>query len=355
MNFLVVSDREYKETSRGIDIITGYLAEQGHFVDHLVFFRRKKYPERQVTENIRQLCFYDPIKPYLSKLQFLFPGFILLAYFRHIIQKQSSVDFKKYDFVVLETGNPIYLAGFINTKIICRQSDPISITFNSNRSFYRKLETELIKRSFFTTSALDSAFFPPECKNKIIHWHSGFKPYMKINNSIKKKSFVIMGGELDWFLLNKIAKIFPSYQFNVIGISSKRPVRKNIIKNGYIEFDDYQDMVASALAIIVPFSSHYVYQLRQCSFTAKIFFSMQLGKPILLRAYGTIQDTDPGKKIYVYRTHKEALLMLKEIITKIECGEINYEVSKETQDFLTPQTVENRRKELEALFNRFLE
>ena len=354
MNFLVVTDREYKETSRGIDIITGYLAEQGHFVDHLVFFRRKKYSEKQVTKNIRQLCFYDPIKPYLSKLQFLFPGSVLLAYFRHIIQKQSSVDFQKYDYVVLETGNPIYLAEFINTKIICRQSDPTSISFSSNRSFYRKLETELIKRSFFTTSALDSAFFPPECKNKIIHWHSGFIPYMKKISSIKKKSIIIMGGELDWFLINKIAKIFSSYQFNVIGISSKRPVRKNIIKIGYLEYNDYQDMVASAIAIIIPFSSHCIYQLRQLSFTAKILFSMQLGKPILVRAYGTIQNTAPEKKLYVYKTHKEALLMLKEIITKIESGEINYEVSKETQDFLTPQTDENRRKELEAIFNRFL-
>jgi hypothetical protein len=81
---------------------------------------------------------------------------------------------------------------------------------------------------------------------------------------------------------------------------------------------------------------------------------MQLGKPILLKAYGDIQNTDINKKLYVYKTHKEALSYLDIIIKKIESGEINFEVSKETQDFLLPQTAENRIRELDSLFSKWI-
>ena len=350
----MVSDREYKKTSRGIDIITSFLAEKNHQIDHLVFFRRKKYPEKQIAANIRQLYFYDSIKLYRGRLQFLFPGFILLAYFRHIIRKQTSINFCEYDYVILESGNPVYLSSEINNKIIYRQSDPTHICFNSNRNFYKKLEVEVIKKACFATSALDETFYPHKYKEKIFFWHSGFIPCSKTVNKGSKKYFVIMGGDLDWNLLKKMAGKFTEYLFYVIGISGRNVFQKNIVSLGYLGYNDYQELLSSALLTIIPFSNHYVHQLRQVSFTAKILVSMQLGMPILLRAYGSIQNSDPEKKLYVYNTRKEAVLLLNEIIRKIECGELNYAVSEKTQDFLTPQTSENRRKELEAIFNRFL-
>jgi len=160
LRILVVSDREYKETSRGIDMITTYLAKCGHQLDHLVFFRRKRYAEKQITPNIRQLYLYDSIKLYRGKLQLLFPGFLLLAYFHHIIKKNSFLDYNKYDYVVIESGHPVYLALEISNKIIYRQSDPTHISFNSNRNFYKKLEIEVIKKAYFVTSALDNKFYP---------------------------------------------------------------------------------------------------------------------------------------------------------------------------------------------------
>jgi len=354
LKILVVSDRAYKKTSRGIDIITTCLAENGHFVDHLVFFRRNKFPEIQVTQNIRQLFFYDSIKLYRGKLQFLFPGFILLGYFRHIIRKQPSLVFSEYDYVVLESGHPIYLASEINSKIIYRQSDPTYISFNSNRSFYKKLEAEVIKKSLFVTSALDSKFFLPECKSKIFYWHSGFIPNAQKHKSNTEMSFCIIGGGLDWNLIRKIAKSNRRYLFKVIGVPGKKFLKQNINYQGYLDLDEYQETILSASVIIIPYTRHFSNQLRQTSFTAKILFSMQLGKPILLRAYGTIQNTDQGKKIFVYKTHNEALLLFDRIIARIECGDLNYDISQETKDFLAPQTIENRQKELEDIFSHFL-
>ena len=355
MKILVVSDREYKKTSRGIDVITAFLADKGHYVDHLVFFRRKKYQKTQVTANICQYFLYDSIKLYRGKLQFLFPGFLLLAYFHHIINKNSPVEFNKYDYVVLESGHPVYLASEINVKIIYRQSDPTHISFNSNRKFYTNLEKKVMEKSLFVTSALDSKYYPPNLKEKIFYWHSGFVPCIKTVNQNTEKSFIILGGELDWGLINKMAKKHPEYIFNFIGIPVKRLTIKNIIFRGYLDFNRYQEIVSSALITIIPFSGNYVRQLRQVSFTAKILASMQLGIPILLRNYGVIQKSDPEKKLFTYNSRKEALSLLDEIIDKIESGGLNNEVSVNTLNFLSPQTAENRIIELENIFSRFLQ
>ena len=353
MNFLIVSDREYKKTSRGIDLITTLLSEKGYNVDHLVFFRRKIFAEKQITANIRQLYLYDSIKLYRGKLQFLFPGFILLMYFHYIIKK-SGINFDNYDYVILESGHPIYFASLIKNKIIYRQSDPTHISFNSNRLFYRKLEADLIKKSLFVSSALKEKFFHPDYLDKSFHWHSGFIPIQRLKNEIKDNLIIILGGELDWYLLSKIAKKYHDYQFNVIGISRIKPLQKNIIIKGYLDYDSYQKLLLSASMVIIPFSINYTRQLRQVSYTAKIFVSMQLGIPILLKAYGAIQKTENEKKLFIYKTHKEALSLLENILEKTANGQINREVSQDTKDFLNPQTAENRLKELDELFTKWI-
>jgi hypothetical protein len=352
MKILVVSDREYRKTSRGIDMITTLLADKGYFVDHLVFFRRKRFPEKQVTNNIRQLYLYDCIKLYRGKLQFLFPGFLLLAYFHYIIAK-SCINLKQYDYIVLESGHPIYFSRETYPRIIYRQADPTFISFNSNRLFYRKLELEVIKKSLFVSSALKEKFFSPDYKNKMIHCHSGFVPYKK-TTEINKEMVCFIGGGLDWNLIKKIAKKNTNYIFNVIGVPGRCFIKKNIHFKGYLDFSEYQNNFSCASLIIIPYSKHFSYQLRQTSYSAKILTAMQMGKPILVKAYGDIQNTDINKKLYVYKTNKEALSYLEIILTKIERGEIIYEVSKETQDFLFPQIAENRLKELDKTFSEWI-
>jgi len=348
----VVSDREYKKTSRGIDMIATLLADKGYYVDHLVFFRRKKIPEKQITDNIRQLYLYDCIKLYRGKLQFIFPGFLLLSYFHYIITR-SGIDFNQYNYIVLESGHPIYLSREINSGIIYRQADPTFISFNSNREFYRKLELEVIKKSLFVSSALKENFFPSEYKYKCFYCHSGFIPYNK-QITVNKNFICIIGGGLDWNLIYKIAKRHLNCFFNVIGVPGKYFIKKNIHFKGYLDFSEYQNMISCSSLIIIPYSRHFSYQLRQTSYSAKVLTAMQLGKPILVKSYGDIQNTDIDKKLYVYKTKNEAISYLDLILKKIECGEINFEVSKETRDFLFPQTAENRKKELDSIFSKWI-
>jgi hypothetical protein len=354
LKFLVVSDREYKKTSRGIDMITTYLYEENHFVDHLVFFTRKKTANKQVNEKIKQFYTYDPIRLYYKRIQFIFPTFILLAYFRFLIRKHSFVDFSQYDYVVLESGLPIYFTPEITNKIIYRQSDPVTVCFNSNRRFYKILEENVIKKSVFVTSALDQQFFYFKYKEKIFHLHSGFIPYQNLATKNPEKHFIVMGGDIEWSLLKKMGKKHPDYLFSVIGIRGKNVLQKNIVSSGYIDFHSYQKLFSSACAVIIPFSSRFVLQLKEVSFTAKILFPMYMGLPILLKSYGTIINTDTEKKLFVYTTHSEALEMLDTIISKFENGEINCTVSKATHDFLLPQTYENRLKELDRIFQCYI-
>jgi hypothetical protein len=354
VKFLVVSDREYKKTSRGIDMITSYLAENKHSVDHLVFFTRIKSPFKQISENIRQFYTYDPIRLYYKRIQFIFPSFFLLAYFRFLIRKQTPIDFSQYDYVVLESGLPIYFSLEISNKIIYRQSDPISICFNSNRRFYKSLEENVIKKSIFVTSALNERYFPPEYKDIFMYFHSGFIPYQELNPICPEKHFVIMGGEIDLHLLKKIAKNYPEYLFSVIGIRKKKIRRKNIIFQGYLDFKNYQKLLSSCFAVIIPFSKHYVRQLKQVSFTAKILLPMYMGIPILLRSYGAIHYTNMEKKLFVYKTHYEALTMLNRITEDFKHVGSDRKASKETMDFLLPQTYENRLKKLDEIFSKYI-
>ena len=354
MKFLVVSDREYKKTSRGIDMITSYLVENKHSVDHLVFFTRKKSPAKQISENIRQLYTYDPIRLYYKRIQFIFPSFFLLAYFRFLIRKQTPIDFSQYDYVVLESGLPIYFSLEISNKIIYRQSDPISICFNSNRRFYKSLEENVIKKSVFVTSALNERYFPSEYKDIFVYFHSGFIPYHELNPIRLEKQFVIMGGEIDLHLLKKMAKNYPEFIFSVIGIRKKKIHHKNIIYKGYLDFQNYQKLLSSCFAVIIPFSEHYVRQLKQVSFTAKILFPMYMGIPILLRSYGAIHYTNLEKKLFVYKTHMEALTMLNRLIKEFEHIGSERKASKETIDFLLPQTYDNQIKKLDEIFHSYL-
>jgi len=355
MKILVVSDREYKKTSRGIDIITTHLAEKGHFIDHLVFFKSQYIPEKQIASNIRQFYFYDFTKLYHDQYRPVLPGFMLRLFFTYIIKNQKQIDFSVYDWVILESGYPTYFSLVLTNKIIYRLSDPAEIAFNSNRYFYRKLEFHTIKKSIFVSSAIPETLYPSKYSHKFTFWHSGFIPISSGKDSHVRNEFVFMGGgEIDLSLVEKISNRFPDYIFHVIGsFRLKKPGNDKIIFHGYLEYAEYQKLIPCSSVCIIPFTKRFSYQLRRCHFTAKILLPMSLGMPILLKNYGAIQNTDPDKKLFVYKTHNEALDLLADIIRKIESGELNRDVSKGTQDFLFPQTAENRLKELEKTFSEW--
>jgi hypothetical protein len=176
VKILVVSDREYSPTSRGIDIISKYLADQGYEVDHLVFFRNINKENKYITNNFRQLYVYDFLKLWLIKLRHFLPGFLLTFYFRLLIRRHKEIDYTIYDYAVIESGFPVFLGLALNCGIIYRQSDPVEASFGSKKRYYYMLEEALITKAVITLSALEKQFFPNMFLSKYIYWHSGYVP-----------------------------------------------------------------------------------------------------------------------------------------------------------------------------------
>ena len=351
----MVSDREYRKTSRGIDIITSLLAEKGHFIDHMVFFRRKRIPEKQITSSIKQIYFFDFLGLYRDKMRIFMPGFLLLFYFSYIIKKQKDYDFSVYDWVILESGYSSYLSLILNNKIIYRISDPPEIAFNTMRRFYEKLELNTIKKSAHVMSAISADFYPCEYKDKIFFWHSGYTAINTDEKTAQKKEFIFMGGgEIDFSLIKNIVINFPDYTFHIIGSFKKKIKHNSVVFHGYLDYNEYQRIILNSSVCIVPFTIKFANQLKRCYFTAKVLLPMSLGMPVLIKSYGKIKETDYDKKLFVYNTHKEAITLLKEILEKKDKGIIKHDVSRETSSFLSIHTAENRIIELNSLLSKWL-
>lgn len=336
MRILVVSDREYSPTSRGIDIIAKYLADQGYKVDHLVFFRNINKENRNITGNFRQLYVYDFWKLWLIKLRHFLPAFLLGFYFKLLIQRHKEIDYTIYDYAVIESGFPVFLGLALNCKIIYRQSDPVEITFGSKQKYYCRLENEIITKSLITLSALEKQFFPGTFLNKYIYWHSGYvSPKFSIN-VVREKYFVYAGGgQIDFRLIELMALKYSIYQFLIIGHNKKRINLPNVVFYGYIPYNEYLEIISKASVFIVPFTRNYSRKLSRCSYTAKILLPIDLGIPVIVKSYGLITNTDEAKKLYAYNTHQEALDILDGIVKLIDSGTYDFSINNDTKEFLS--------------------
>jgi len=69
---------------------------------------------------------------------------------------------------------------------------------------------------------------------------------------------------------------------------------------------------------------------------------------------GSISSTDITKKLFVYKSNNEAVNYLDSIIEKYENNSLDYNVSNETKEFLRPQIYENRIRELDETFTKWI-
>jgi glycosyltransferase involved in cell wall biosynthesis len=348
----VVSDREYSPTSRGIDVISKYLADQGHEVDHLVFFRNVNKEKRYITDNFRQLYVYDFFKLWLIKLRHFLPGFLLGFYFKLLIQSHKEIDYTIYDYAVIESGFPVFLRLALNCKIIYRQSDPVEISFGSKRRYYCKLEEKIITKADITLSALERQFFPTAFLDKYIYWHSGYIPPKITVDVVREKYFIYAGGgQIDFRLIKQIALKYNDYKIVIIGHDSEKANLPNIVFYGYIPHKEYLEIISRASVFIVPFTKNYSKKLSRCSYTAKILLPIDLGIPVIVKSYGLLTKTDETKKLYTYNTHQEALDTLDKIVKSLDSGAYNFSVDLAAKKFLSKQNYSYKLNELDSVLS----
>jgi hypothetical protein len=350
VKILVVSDREYSPTSRGIDVISKYLADQGYEVDHLVFFRNVNKETRYIAGNFRQLYVYDFLKLWLIKLRYFLPGFLLGLYFKLLIQYHKEIDYTVYDYAVIESGFPVFLGLALNCKIIYRQSDPVEITFGSKKRYYCNREKEIIKKAVITLSALKKQFFPSEFLSKYIYWHSGYVPPNITAETSKEKYFIYAGGgHLDFRLVKQMSSKYRNYKFIIIGHDKKNRNLPNVIFYGYIPHNEYMEIISKASVFIVPFTNNYSKKLSRCSYTAKILLPIDLGIPVIVKSYGLVAQTDETKKLYAYNTRQEALAILDRIVNSLDSGTYDFSVNIDAKEFLARQNYSYKLKEIDSV------
>jgi hypothetical protein len=355
VKILVVSDREYSLTSRGIDVISKYLSDQGHEVDHLVFFRNINKENRYITGNFRQFYVYDFLKLWLVKLRHFLPGFLLGFYFKLLIRRHKEIDYTIYDYAVIESGFPVFLGLALNCKIIYRQSDPIEATFGSKRKYYYRLEEAIIKKSVITLSALEKQFFMVAFLNKYIYWHSGYISPEVAADSVREKYFVYAGGQqIDFCLIKQIALKYETYRFVIIGHDKKKVNLPNVIFYGYISHEKYLRIISKASVFIVPYTKSYTKKLSKYSYTAKILLPIDLGIPLIVKSYGLVTKSDETKKLYTYHTHQEALDALDGIVKSLDSGTYDFSVSLAAKEFLSKQNYAYKLNELDSVLSPIL-
>jgi hypothetical protein len=350
MRILIVSQLEYSITNRGIDVMTTFLANKKHNVEHMMFYTRVKKSDRDILPNLKQLYFYDHIRLYRHTFRHFLPGFLITLYFKKMIQRENRFDWGKYDIVILEGGYPVYLSFILKNPIIYRQSDPIKTPL-ADRMYFKKLELELIDKSIITSSALEKEYFLHRLLNKYFYWHSGYIiPNITINIH-RKKTFVYMGlAPIDYLLVKKIANKYPDYQYLIIGPFKNTSHLENVMYCGHLDIKQYCEIIASANIFIIPMTKSWSNKISEYSYSGKMLLAMHYGIPILIRKYGTIQTDDNKKKIYVYNTRKQALKKIETIISNIENGDIVFSVEASTRNFLDNRSEIKNTEKLDIFF-----
>lgn len=351
---LIVSGVPYSYSNRGIDTITSYFLDKNFRVDHLVFGVNRKckieeFKKKELKlENFKQLYAKPSILPYriLKKYPILLP-----LYIKEKMITVSDINFKEYNLIVLETGFPLFLLEKVSkeSKLILRMSDPIDFSFGIRKDIFYKLEKRSIEQADLILIAHKKLVNIYEnYSKKIEYWRTGFdekKTKFQENFQLDlENSLCYMGNtQLDYELLEKIIKKNNKIKINIIGNHDYKS--KNISLNvlGYLDSEEYLKYLNKSKCFIMPFSPKEVKKMSMLGMTSKFYVAMQLGKPILVKRYGEIQEDISDLNIFTYDSYEEANRKLEYILKN------NFYKTNRIEKFLEELKNENRKLELDKI------
>ena len=189
---LLVSTYPYSKTGRGMDVLTESFEECGWQTEHLVFpnvfYTVKKI--KIFETKVKELYSRKALIPYIDSVMKWFPQFLFNIMVSYQKKKASFIIFSNYDFIVIESGKPLFLLDEIpkSTKVIYRQSDSVRYILGKNK-FYIGLEDQIFDRA-----------------EKIVVVKERFKTML--NPVIQKKTEVILNG----YSIPENIKLFNPYK-----------------------------------------------------------------------------------------------------------------------------------------------
>lgn len=303
---LLVSPYPYSISSRGMDVLTNCFEEEGWDVDHLTYPRAFYTPavKKPVDSRVNTILAPKTKLPYIDRIMFWIPRFAFNIIKAINNRTVKHMDFTRYDYVVLESGKPLFLMDVLpeDMPIIYRLSDSVQLVLGKNPD-YHALEKKVFERSH-------KMIFKKEVYKKFLEDHQKDKTAviengMAIPENISAKNPYVEGSknavyvglhQLDYPTVKALAESCPSCNFHIIGpCLGKKQVKKlkqfkNFFYYPFLSKEEYMPLLKEATLAIFPFRR--TESMKWFGLTSKLLHFMYFNLPIVLYPTGVEGEFD---------------------------------------------------------------
>lgn len=292
---LLVSPYTYSLSSRGMDVLTNCFDEEGWDVDHLTYPLTFLSPKVLPPAKSSVSCIYaeKTYFPYIDRLMHWIPAsaFRFIKYLNN--KKAKSVAFGSYDFIVLESGKPLFLMDLIpeDIPIIYRLSDSVQLVLGKNRE-YRNLERLIFERStrMIFKKSIYKDFLENHQKSKTVVIENG----MVIPDDISKENPFPAGSrnavyvglhQLDFNTVKQLLKTHTRCRFHFAGPClrkdqiSRLKKYENFHYYPFLTKEEYMPMLSKADVALFPFKRSE--NMKWFGLTSKFLHFMYFELPII--------------------------------------------------------------------------
>ncbi len=333
---LLVSPYPYSKTGRGMDVLTECFEEEKWETSHLKFpnvFYSVDKTDKFDTDVI-EYSSKKALVPYVDGFMKWFPKWMFNLMVKYQRAKASFIDFSSYDYIVLESGKPLFLLDLIpsSVKIIYRQSDSVRHVLGKNR-YYIGLEDRVYKLAHKIIVVKDrfKNLLDEDIRTKVEVIKNGyaFPQNIELVNPYKvgSKNAIYVGlTKLDRPTLEKICLVNKNMDVHIFGncIAPWNLKKLNKIENfyyhGFEPRDIYLSHIKFADVAIFPFKPWDA--MEWVGFTSKYLNFMYFKLPIVSYLTGELSEFD-GMGVLFPKTAEEFALTVKDVIAKGEKVESN--------------------------------
>ena len=327
---LLISQYPYSKTARGMDVLTECFEELNWDTSHLtfpnVFYTVKKTKPFPTT--VKEYIARKAIIPYVDSLMRWFPKPLFTMMLSYQKRKTSFIDFAAYDYIVVESGKPLFLLDSIpeSIKIIYRQSDSVRHILGKNK-YYIGLEDKILHKAEKIIvvkerykKLLDEKFHK---KVQVIRNGLSIPENIKLTNPYQGNSTnaVYVGIKmLDVKTLKEICLKNPNLKVHIFGtcLTKLDLLRLRKIKNffyyGFQPREKYLPFIKYADVAICPYKDWYG---MKAGFTTKYLNFMYFKLPIV--SYSAGQESEfAGMGVYFVSGAEEFADKVSQIIRSKE-------------------------------------
>jgi len=333
---LLVSPFPYSKTGRGMDVLTECFEECEWQTTHLLFpkvfysvDKTVKF-ETKVIELIAKKVFL----PYVDSVMKWFPPRLFRLMVRYQSRKVHMIDFSSYDFIVIESGKPLFLLDLIpnHVKIIYRQSDSVRHVLGENKS-YIGLEDMIYERSEKIIVVKDrfKNILPESIHMKVSVIRNGYSipEGLSLENPYPEntENAIYVGlTKLDVSTIKEVCKTNPDLNLHIFGACLKKVdllKLKNIQNFYYYGFqprEKYLSFIKFADVAVFPFKDWD--GMKWVGFTTKYLNFMYFKLPIVSYLTGEKCEFD-GMGVHFAENAQDFAEKVSEVIRTEERGSSN--------------------------------